>query len=146
MKTNLICGLRTASGYAVMIAALVAVEAVINVVVGRSADAYMGMPFCVVAAAGFAVTFICGYSYPSVLAKAVSSYSDRHPGVAPERADEKCQARVKGRYSVILGCLCIICSFFFDMDEQRMVVYAFMGGGFALLFQYLKYRQIYKDR
>ena len=146
MKTNLISGLRTAFGYAVMIAVLVAFEVVINVVAGRSAGAYIGMPFCVAAAVGFVVAFICGYSYPSVLARAVRSYSGRYPDVAQEHAGEKCQAKVKGRYSVILGCLCIICSFFFDMDEHRLIVYAFMCGGLVLLFQYLKYRQIYKDR
>ncbi len=146
MKTNLNYGLRTALVYAVLIAVVLAFEVVINVVAGRSAGAYMGMPFYVVAATGLVVAFICGCSYPSVLAKAVRSYRGRYPDAAPYHVEEKCQARVKGRYCIVLGCLCIVCSFFFDMDEQRLVVYAFMGGGFALLFQYLKYRQIYKDR
>lgn len=145
MKKNLIKGLKFCLEYTGVIAAILVAEIAIDVVAGRGPGSYFSMPYFTVAVSGFVVAFICGYAYPSLLSNSIRSYTDKYPDVPKRYVEEICQGIVTCRYYAVLSCLCLAGSFFYDMDEYPLIVFALTGSGFTFFFQYLRYRQKYKN-
>lgn len=140
MKINFFYGLRVTLRFIVIIAALLLVEIIIDIVAGREISQYIGKTYLTTAVASCVVSFVCGYLYPIFLKNSITSYTEKYPETSQRYVEEICRDKVRGRYCVILGCICLICSFFYD-DEYRLIVNALMCAGLFFFFQFIKYRK-----
>lgn len=145
MKKNLITGLRLSLKYLGLIAAVFIVKIAIDIVAGRDATEYFSMPYYCVSLFGLVIAFACGFLFPIFLSKSMKSYTYKYPDVPRRYVEDICRGKISYIYCAILSCLCIVYSFQYDLDKYPFIVCALMAGGFALFFQYIKYRKKYKD-
>lgn len=145
MKTNLIYGLRTAIGYALLIGATTLIMFMIKILIGGDINQYLTPVYYITIIGGFVVSFVLGCLYPLLINRSINSYASKYPDVPIRYIEEICRGKVWYRYCAILSSLCFVLSLFYNMEKYSLIVCALNGGCFVFLFQFLKYRKKYKD-